>query len=248
MPEIHQKVKNSKALSAFYVEILGMQSRVTELGLELAFNDGDWPLILSQSPSSEPYQHSKTDRYWKIGITLPNVDLAYEQLSAKSVDISEPRQFRDIGYMCHLADPEGFQIELLQHTFEGLPRTSDGDPNLPLGGGAQIGQVTLRTTDIEKELAQYRDELGMKLLSIQPVTENGFDLYFLAFTDEEPPNTNLKNVDNRPWLWQRPYTTLEIQHYLDPSVRIGTPNDNETGFAGIEFNTDSTVRLPPQGR
>ena len=226
-------VQNPEILARFYNQNLGMNSSGTELGISLKFNDGDWPLVLSQSPSERPYQYSKTDRYWKIGITLPNVDLAYEQLRAKSIDVSEPRQFRDIGYMCHLADPEGFQIELLQHTFKGQSKTSDGDTNLLLGGGAQIGQVTLRTADIEKELSYYRDELGMKLLSIQPITEYGFDLYFLAFTDDEPPNPDLKHINNRPWLWQRPYTTLEIQHLLDPNIGIQMCADGEAGFVGL---------------
>jgi hypothetical protein len=33
------------------------------------------------------------------------------------------------------------------------------------------------------------------------------------YLDETPPNPeNLEAVENREWLWQRPYTTLEIQY------------------------------------
>ena len=52
----------------------------------------------------------------------------------------------------------------------------------------------------------------MKLLSIQQVEAYGFTLYFLAFTDETPPNEDLNSIEIREWLWQRPYTTLELQY------------------------------------
>ena len=58
----------------------------------------------------------------------------------------------------------------------------------------------------------YRDLLGMKLLSIQDIAPYGFCLYFLGFTDDIPPSDDLHDVSIREWLWQRPYTTLEIQY------------------------------------
>ena len=34
----------------------------------------------------------------------------------------------------------------------------------------------------------------------------------MAFTSDDPPHPeDLNSVGNREWLWQRPYTTLEIQ-------------------------------------
>ena len=48
--------------------------------------------------------------------------------------------------------------------------------------------------------------------SVQDISAYGFVLYFLAFTSEDPPCPyDLASVRNREWLWQRPYTTLEIQ-------------------------------------
>ena len=52
----------------------------------------------------------------------------------------------------------------------------------------------------------------MRLLSMQDVGQYGFDLHFYAFTDQVPPNADLWVVENREWLWKRPYTTLEFQH------------------------------------
>lgn len=75
-----------------------------------------------------------------------------------------------------------------------------------------IGQITTRITEPTQSLDFYQKVLGMKLLSIQPVKRYNFTLYFLAYTEETPPNADLEAVENREWLWQRPYTTLELQH------------------------------------
>lgn len=94
-----------------------------------------------RATSSQPYEHQGTDYYWKIGIVLPNVDFVYEKLLG-AVEVSQPHQFEDIGYMCHFQDPEGFKIELLQQTF-GKRGENEGDRAAPFQG-ANIGQITLR--------------------------------------------------------------------------------------------------------
>ena len=109
----------------------------------------------------------------------------------------------------------------------------DGDPAKPIGGGARIGQITLRTSNLDQALAFYRDRLQMRLLSIQPVADYGFMLYFLAFTDEQPPHHELTAVGNREWLWQRPYTTLELQQFNDRTEAPGLPEDGNPGFLGL---------------
>ena len=70
----------------------------------------------------------------------------------------------------------------------------------------------MRSSNIKESLKFYQEIIGMKLLSIQPVVQYNFTLYFLAFTDEKPPNENLHGIEIREWLWQRPYTTLELQY------------------------------------
>ena len=167
--------------------------------------------------------------------------LAYEQLCRGGIKVSEPGQFQDIGFMCHLTDPAGFSIELLQHTFQDEALTQRGDAALPLGGGASLGQITLRVTDINAALSFYRETLGMTLLSIQPVASRGFTLYFLAFTPESPPLAELEAVANRPWLWQRPYTVLELQHLHErPVIDYAAPAD--AGFQGIRITATDKCR------
>lgn len=224
-----------EALAAFYVDRLGMRELWQEPYIRLGYGGPGACLELRPSPASKPYRHDGRDIYWKIGITLPNIDIAYEQLRRAGIAITEPHQFQDIGYMCHFADPEGFQVELLQHTFQDKPRTATGDPAQHLGGGGQIGQITLRTDDIDAALGRYRTRRGMQLLSVQPVDGRDFTLYFLAHSDESPPDPDLEAVGNRPWLWQRPYTTLELQHVHGPTNRIRPPSPNGTGYAGLLF-------------
>ena len=52
--------------------------------------------------------------YWKIGIGLEDVSLGQKRILAKGVQITEPHQFQEIGFLCHLKDGAGFSLELLQ--------------------------------------------------------------------------------------------------------------------------------------
>ena len=229
--------RNPQNLAAWYTANLGMTSTVEGDKTFLFYDRNQFSIVLTQAaPGTPDYQASPNHRYWKVGVVVPDADVAYEQLAAKGIvkKGGKPSQFQDIGYLFHFADPEGFGTEVLQHTFEGQPKTAQGDPSKPLGGGASIGQLTLRTGDAEAECAAFQDPLtyGMKMLSIQPVEQYGFCLYFLAKTTEQPPNaSDLKAVENRPWLWQRPYCTLEIQEKKGQTFE--SPAPNAPGYQGI---------------
>ena len=160
---------------------------------------------------SKRYMSSRESCYWKIGVFVSDVDLARERIIRSGTAVSPASQFLEVGYLCHLTDPAGFTIELLQHTFQKNFVKPAPDDSLALGQTASIGNITTRSTNIDKSLELYQDKLGMKLLSIQEISPYGFTLYFLGFTDDVPPHDDLNSVDNREWLWQRPYTTLEIQ-------------------------------------
>ncbi len=202
------RVADPDRLTAFYADVLGMSGRAQGSNRRVGYGGQDADLLLM--PGGGGYTHDGGQRYWKIGITVPDVDLAAAYLRRKGVEVSDPKQFLDIGYMCHLKDPEGFVIELLQHDFQGNRPENAADPTDPFAK-ACIGQITLRTGDIAAEDAFCRAQ-GMRLLSVQEVDQYGFDLHFYAFTDEVPPNPDLWAVENREWLWKRPYTTLEFQH------------------------------------
>ena len=103
-----------------------------------------------------------------------------------------------------------------------------------------IGQITTRITDPAKSLEFYTNVLKMKLLSIQEVTKYRFTLYFLGYTEDIPPNEDdLTDVKNREWLWQRKYTTLELQWRWDSkSLRQGS--DESGGLESIEVEIHRT--------
>ncbi|WP_166416085.1 VOC family protein [Cochlodiniinecator piscidefendens] len=200
--QIELIVPNSDVNTAFYLSIFGMKPQMHGLGFSpdqghLAFQPGD-----NSGADSDSF-------YWKIGITLRDLDHAVTYLQQHNVPVSQPRQFRDIGYMAHLTDPSGNTIELLQQGFEG--REIAPGAGHPIGGQATLAHLTLRIRDIQAARA-WADQQGLTLMSVQPVSEYGFTLYFYAWTDEKPPNPDLYAVENREWLWARPYTILELQH------------------------------------
>ncbi|NVO57640.1 VOC family protein [Rhodobacteraceae bacterium B1Z28] len=211
MSALRLRVADPERLAAFYRDALGMTVHAEGPNRRVGYDGNDADLLLM--PGGGGYTHDRGQRYWKIGITLPDVDMAAAFLRQHGVEVSAPRQFLDIGYMCHLSDPEGFVIELLQHDFEGNRPEQAAGPVDPFAQ-ARIGQITLRTGDIAVEDTFCR-ALGMSLLSMQDVDPYGFDLHFYAFTDDVLPNPDPWAVENREWLWKRPYTTLEFQHVAD---------------------------------
>ena len=224
MAALRLRVTDPNGLAAFYRDALGMSVQAEGANRRVGYPGQDADLLLM--PGGGGYHHDRGQRYWKIGITLPNVDLAADILRQKGIAVSAPGQFLDIGYICHLSDPEGFVIELLQHDFEGNRPDDAAGPDTPFAE-AHIGQITLRTGDIAAEDAFCRSQ-GMTLLSMQDVEPYGFDLHFYAFTADAPPNPDLWAVENREWLWKRRYTTLEFQHI--PSARFAPVPD----YLGIE--------------
>ena len=189
--------------------------------MEAHFSESSTRLRFVEAGNKEEYVQDSNSAYWKIGITMGDVDLAVKRLREKSINVSDPKQFKEIGYLCHLVDINGFTIELLQHTFQNnfdSSKTSLMDSS-PIGQPAVLGQITFRCIDMKEVYDFYQDKCNMKLLSVQDVSEYGFCLYFFAFTSEDPPDAqDLSSVANREWLWQRPYTTIEIQHC--PAKRI----------------------------
>ena len=75
----------------------------------------------------------------------------------------------------------------------------------------------------------------MRLLSRQEVPVHGLTLYFLAFTEDQPPNPSIDAVENREWLWQRPYTTLELRATASNTPRLPHPPESQLGFRGISI-------------
>ena len=82
-------------------------------------------------------------------------------------------------------------------------------------------------------------------MSTQPVRDRGFPLYLYAWSDEPLPDPDLEAVENREWLWARPYTLLELQH-LEGAADVALPRDSAAGFAGWAYeDVGETTVVPP---
>ena len=144
--------------------------------------------------------------------------------------------------MCHLIDPEGFSIELLQQGFEGNERPA-GEGH-PIGAQATLAHLTLRVADIHRAQDYFGNELGMRLMSVQPVPERDFCLHFYGWSDEALPDPDLEAVANREWLWARPYTLVELQH-LQAAPSINLPDAGRAGFAGFSYGHEGDLTDVP---
>lgn len=227
---LYFQVEHVKPLEAFYSGLLGMKASRTGDRCDFYFPDGQSALTFRKG-AYMPYRYSRDDCYWKIGITVPALDKAVAHLREHGYPVSDPGQFQDIGYLAHLQDPAGFNIELLQHGFRGAERACVGDH--PLALNATLAHLTLRVHDIDRARTFLVDELGMQLISIQPVAEHAFCLYFFSWQPETAPDPDLRAVENREWLWRRPYLMIELQHLENPTTPLRQQPDIMCRFDGF---------------
>ncbi|MEM7013342.1 MAG: VOC family protein [Verrucomicrobiota bacterium] len=248
--EIHLDISNPDRSIEFYVDRLGMRLVSETAGsYSLACQSGA-QLKLRHRTNASGYHERDSDAYWKIGITIADVDVARERLNGHNIDVTESRQFFDIGYLCHLEDPDGYWIELLQHRFESNHKPASPIESEPLGNVPVIGQVSLNVSSIDQSLAFYSGQLGFKLISRQRVPGRGFTLYFLGDAKLQPPSADVDALENREWLWQLPKTVLELRAFeIQAQKVIPHPPESELGFRGIgiESPTLNSVTQDPDG-
>lgn len=179
-----------------------------------------------------PYQASRENVYWKISLSVPDIELACAQLADRGVAVSAPSQLGEVGYLAHFDDPQGFQIELIDHYFQGDRPERKVDATR-LGGGARLNLLTLRCHDqalIEAAVGRFE----LTPLCVIPVPDLGFTLHFFGSPDERPPNPDLEAVENRTWVYQREHTVLEIVHRpQEAPPRL--PDPPESGYGGIRI-------------
>ncbi len=239
------RAPDPQSLKRFYRDTLGMRERADGT---IGYAEEEAGLRFEKSERS--YDMSVDDLYWKISISVPNIDLACEQLSGRGVAVDGPRQFGDVAYLAHFKDPAGFAIELLDHWFKGGRPAEDNDQRL-LGGGAHLNLLTLRTHDI-RQVESICTEIGMTPLSVIPVREHGFTLYFYGVPDEGLPNPDLQAVENRTWVYRRPYTVLEVLHH-EQDTEMRRPAAGEAGYHGALLSGlpaglgSNPLRLYPAG-
>jgi hypothetical protein len=162
------------------------------------------------------------------------LDYACQDLLTKNVAVLSPKQFEDIGYIPHLSYPEGFQIKLLQHASQGQKKVQWCKPMSLLVADASLG----RSLYVPLILTEKFPILLMKWVRISSQSNLCLPMV-LAFTflptrmHENPPQSDLLAVQNRPWLWQRPYTVAELQHIHDSDADLLFAEVGLAGFFGL---------------
>ena len=231
----HFRVDNFDGLKEFYVDILGMDDFSTKEYKMFGFNNGCH--LCFHKKDVKPYVPTSNDFYWKIGITLKNLDIAIQYLQDKNLNPSIAGQFKDIGYMSKITDPKGFSIELLQQGFIGNEEKISNNGH-KIASQATLAHITLRVSDLKKSEKYFGTTHNMRLMSIQSVQEYGFCLYFYSFSKEILPNKDLKSVENRQWLWRRDYTFIELQHLEFKNASLNKTSLDVAGFDGFSYVSD----------
>ncbi len=244
------RVRDLSLLREFYCQMLGMTDFGSGENPLLGFDAAHCLLELHPGAKRERATGSQ-NFYWKTGITVRDLDEAVDFLRRNGWAVTAPKQFRDIGYMSHLTDPEGFIIELLQHGFEASTQPPMSVDELAgntvggheIGGQATLAHITLRVNHIDRARNYCENVLGMRLMSVQPVDDYGFCLYFYTWSKEPLPLADLRAVENRPWLWARPYALLELQHVYAGNTQPLDNSSTDGGFFGFGWQDDDGNNL-----
>ncbi|MCV6587261.1 MAG: VOC family protein [Marinibacterium sp.] len=230
--EIRFDVADPAALAPFYGNVLGFD--VAQAGRDLVASvPAQGTRLRFCAADVTPASPEATDLYWKIGLTLRDLDHAVAAARGAGAVISTPRQFRDIGYLCHLRDPAGLGIELLQQGFAG--RAAPAGPGHPVMGQGILAHLTLRARNLQAAQDLLGRRMGMRLISVQPVRDLGFTLYFYTWSDAALPDPDLTAVGNREWLWRLPDTLIELQHLDTPGPALRLPGGGQAGLSGLWY-------------
>ncbi|XP_057310849.1 uncharacterized protein LOC130648746 [Hydractinia symbiolongicarpus] len=250
----------------FYTKVCGMEyvvKTVSKQGYPYTWSDNKIH-VFTYKQKSKVYQPTgicfivdenfKVDYehrgYWKTGLALADLNAAARYFRKNGYEISDGEQFFDVGFVAFIKDPNGYSIELLQHTFEEnfQPYTGEvGCLDQPKTRLPCIGQITHETRAIKPTYDFYTNVLQMKhVCEEQPGNKLAFTLYFFTYTEEEPVNKILSAVENREWLYGKEFCQVEIRHrHTTPKDFNFVTNDRDgvgkLGHVGISLCVSSDV-------
>lgn len=237
----------------FYIQQLGMTLKntvefddATLYQLQTAQSDTELHLRAPKNHgASTAYKLDPLDNYWKYSLFVNDIKRSCKALQHHNINVSEPSQFGDIGYLAHTQDPEQHAIELIERTFEQHHQPTPKQPEYPLGEKPQLGLITLRTRDPIKSIQFYETVCEMQLLVRMYVNRGrGFTLYFLGPNSLTPPNPDIDALVNREWLYQQATTFIELQHYWgsewEQGFTLNKSDDQSGGFHNMVFENTLT--------
>lgn len=237
------RINNPNAALDFYQNRLGMtliQQYSSQQGTHyrLAFDAKQAALELIYHPDINvrvAAQPCKTEGYWKFSIAVDDLDATRRCLIEQGVRVGECLAVKGLAYLCHLTDPDGYCIELIQKTLQ----TTPVEQRHTATGMASLNLSSLRVKHAQRSIDFYRG-IGMKLAYSYRSEPMQMELFFLVSTADvailERPSDRL--IEEQ--LWQFPHTILELQQRdgtkdnADFSYRV-TPDN---GFLGLELISD----------
>ncbi|WP_072681202.1 VOC family protein [Arcobacter sp. LA11] len=252
-------ISNTKNSLDFYINKLGMklvnqfledEKEFYQLKFNLDTNEAILELIRDKNNTQivYPKDDNRLTGYWKMAISIKDVDIARQKLIEKGIEVTEAFQVPNVANLCHFFDPDGYGLEFIQHEFEQNHKKQKEDSNYVLGNRAIFSLITYRIKDIEKSLNFYEKDLNMKLLSKMNLEKRGFDLYFLGFTKEKLPNEDVEDIENRQWLWKRDFTMIELQYVFDLDENFKYETGISTGFKSLTvFSNEEKTLIDPDG-
>ncbi|WP_394245481.1 VOC family protein [Vibrio astriarenae] len=233
-------IKNPKETLDFYQNALGMKL-IKHGEVEgrthyyLSYNSKQATLELIHSLGIEftvSTQPSVTEGYWKFTIAVDDLDSSRDQLIKRGVSVESSFEVKELAYLCHLTDPNGYCIELVQKT----NKTPLSTNVFHSGHSNSLNLSTLRVKDAAQSLNFYRS-IGMDLAYTYRSDERKMTLYFLAPAELNKELNALSKINLEERLWQSSHTLLELQQLdkvkggADIPYHVGY----ETGFLGLDL-------------
>lgn len=232
-------IKNPESTLDFYQNVLGMtliRQKESKAGQHywLSFDAKQAELELVYQTDIEfeiAPQPCKTEGYWKFTVAVEHLEFTRSQLLNKNVAIGPCFEVQDLAYLCHLTDPNGYCIELIQKTLK--------KPSTTLPCHHSFNLSTLRVKNA-KQSVQFYESLGMRLVYTYRSDARQMTLYFLISKSDANELAQPSDQLIEEKLWQFPYTVLELQQLdgtaEDPNFHYRT--DSSTGFLGLNLHCE----------
>ena len=99
--EVTLFIKSPSIFAEFYLPNVGIWAHKIRAACHLANYSSNIIVLLTSVTLSQDHMGSIRDRYWKIGIKLPDFNHACRDLQTKGVAVPALYHFKDIYFMSH---------------------------------------------------------------------------------------------------------------------------------------------------
>ncbi|GAB7355362.1 hypothetical protein MBLNU459_g5887t1 [Dothideomycetes sp. NU459] len=140
--------------------------------------------------------NGNTDPYKGFGhvcISVDNMQAACERIDKAGLSGGWQKKVTD-GRMRSIAfvkDPDGYWVEIIAQK----PVTETEDVKETDPSKYRMNHTMIRVKDHEKSLKFYQDVMGMRIMRVSENKDANFNLYFLAYSKDAPPQASANGVN-----------------------------------------------------